>query len=64
MPIALKICSLHEPVYPATSSAINGFFSLPRSTLTLTRAGALLAEYFLRQPDDRNELPDAIEEAD
>jgi uncharacterized membrane protein len=26
------------------------------------RAGALLAEYFPRQPDDRNELPNRIEE--
>jgi uncharacterized membrane protein len=28
------------------------------------RAGALLAEHFPRQSDDRNELPDKIEEAD
>lgn len=27
------------------------------------RAGALLAEHFPRQPDDRNELPDEVEEA-
>jgi uncharacterized membrane protein len=30
----------------------------------IERAGALLAEHFPRQPDDRNELPDEIAEAD
>ena len=30
----------------------------------IERAGALLAEHFPRSPDDRNELPDQIEEAD
>jgi uncharacterized membrane protein len=30
----------------------------------ITRAGTLLAEHFPRQSDDRNELPDKIEEAD
>ena len=29
--------------------------------LGIERAGALLAEHFPRQPDDRNELPDSIE---
>ena len=29
--------------------------------LGIERAGALLAEHFPRQPDDRNELPDRIE---
>lgn len=29
----------------------------------IDRAGALLAEHFPRQPNDRNELPDEIEEA-
>jgi uncharacterized membrane protein len=29
----------------------------------IERAGALLAEHFPRQPDDRNELPNEIEEA-
>lgn len=29
----------------------------------IERAGDLLAEHFPRQPDDRNELPDEIEEA-
>lgn len=29
----------------------------------IEKAGALLADHFPRQPDDRNELPDAIEEA-
>lgn len=28
----------------------------------IERAGAALAEHFPRQPDDRNELPDAVEE--
>ena len=28
----------------------------------IERAGGLLAEYFPRQPDDRNELPNRIEE--
>jgi uncharacterized membrane protein len=31
--------------------------------LGIQRAGALLAEHFPRQPDDKNELPDKIEEA-
>lgn len=31
--------------------------------LGIERAGALLARHFPRQPDDRNELPDKIEEA-
>ena len=30
----------------------------------IDRAGALLAEHFPRAPDDRNELPDQIEQAD
>ena len=30
----------------------------------IERAGALLAEHFPRAPDDRNELPDGIEEMD
>ena len=30
----------------------------------IERAGALLAEHFPRQPDDRNELPDTIAEVD
>jgi uncharacterized membrane protein len=30
----------------------------------IERAGALLADHFPRAPDDRNELPDQIEEAD
>lgn len=30
----------------------------------IDRAGALLAEHFPRSPDDRNELPDRVEEAD
>jgi uncharacterized membrane protein len=30
----------------------------------IDRAGALLAEHFPRTPDDRNELPDEIEETD
>lgn len=30
----------------------------------IDRAGSLLAEHFPRQADDRNELPDTIEEAD
>jgi uncharacterized membrane protein len=30
----------------------------------IQRAGALLAEHFARQPDDRNELPDDVEETD
>lgn len=30
----------------------------------IDRAGALLAEHFPRAPDDRNELPDEIEETD
>lgn len=30
----------------------------------IERAGALLAEHFLRAADDRNELPDEIEETD
>jgi len=30
----------------------------------IERAGALLAEHFPRQPDDKNELSDEIEEAD
>jgi uncharacterized membrane protein len=29
----------------------------------IEKAGALLAEYFPRKPDDRNELPDRVEEA-
>jgi uncharacterized membrane protein len=33
-------------------------------TLGIERAGALLAEHFPCQPDDRNELPDDVEEAD
>jgi uncharacterized membrane protein len=32
--------------------------------LGIERAGALLAEHFPRAPDDRNELPNAIEDAD
>jgi uncharacterized membrane protein len=31
--------------------------------LGVDRAGALLAEHFPRSPDDRNELPDQVEEA-
>ncbi len=31
--------------------------------LGIERAGALLAEHFPRSPDDKNELPDEIEEA-
>ena len=31
-------------------------------TLGIERAGALLARHFPRQPDDRNELPDSIEQ--
>ncbi len=30
--------------------------------LGIERAGALLAQHFPRQPDDRNELPDTIEQ--
>jgi uncharacterized membrane protein len=30
--------------------------------LGIERAGALLAQHFPRQPDDRNELPDSIEQ--
>jgi uncharacterized membrane protein len=32
--------------------------------LGIERAGALLAEHFPPQPDDRNELPDAVENAE
>lgn len=32
--------------------------------LGIERAGALLADYFPRQPDDRNELPNSVEETD
>lgn len=31
-------------------------------TLAIARAGELLATHFPRQPDDRNELPDTVEE--
>ena len=33
----------------------------PGLVLGIERAGALLAEFFPRRPDDRNELPDRIE---
>ena len=29
----------------------------------ITQAGSLLAEYFPRSPDDRNELPDTVLES-
>ena len=32
--------------------------------LGIARAGALLAENFPRQTDDRNELPNSVEESD
>ena len=50
------------------AAAMTGHFKRGDFTAGLVhgidRAGALLAEHFPRAPDDRNELPDAIEEAD
>ena len=47
------------------AAAMNEHFKQANFTqglvLGIERAGALLAEHFPRQPDDRNELPDRIE---
>lgn len=48
------------------ADAMSGYFRRGEFTTGLehgiARAAALLAEHFPRAPDDRNELPDAIEE--
>lgn len=56
-----------DPFWSALATAMTDHFRRGDFTgglvLGIDRAGALLAEHFPRAPDDRNELPDKVEEA-
>jgi len=56
-----------DPFWRELAAAMTEHFKRGEFTaglvLGIARAGALLAEHFPRRPDDKNELPDRIEEA-
>ena len=57
-----------DPFWKEVAAAMTSYFKRGEFTEGLVhgieRAGALLAEHFPRSADDRNELPDTIEETD
>ena len=56
-----------QPFWEALTQAMRPHFEAQHFTDAIVHAvqeaGSLLAQHFPRRPDDRNELPDAVEEA-
>ncbi len=56
-----------EPFWQALTQAMRAHFQAQNFTDAIVHAireaGSLLAQHFPRRPDDRNELPNAVEES-